>query len=83
MERSPHVLPSCDGTVTGALALEFQPVQSVSLRASSTQLFKVPELSEVFIGAGLYDELSSVAPSKSRLALMPSTFSLQAPLRLL
>ncbi|MFZ5604521.1 MAG: TonB-dependent receptor domain-containing protein [Pseudomonadota bacterium] len=42
--------------VTGALALEYEPVSSVLLRASSTQLFKGPELAEVYIGAGLFDE---------------------------
>lgn len=42
--------------VTAALALEFRPIESIALRASGTQLFKAPELSEVFTGAGLYDE---------------------------
>lgn len=42
--------------VTGALAVEYEPVSSLLLRASSTQLFKGPELAEVFIGAGLTDE---------------------------
>jgi hemoglobin/transferrin/lactoferrin receptor protein len=42
--------------VSAALALDFRPIESLSLRATSTQLFKAPELSEVFIGAGLYDD---------------------------
>lgn len=42
--------------ITGALELAFRPTDSVTLRASGTQLFKAPELSEVFIGAGLFDE---------------------------
>lgn len=41
--------------VSGALALEYEPVSSVLLRASSTELFKGPELGEVYLGAGLYD----------------------------
>ncbi|WP_026180351.1 TonB-dependent receptor domain-containing protein [Hahella ganghwensis] len=41
--------------VTGALAIEYEPTQEVLLRASSTQLFKGPEIGEVFTGAGLGD----------------------------
>lgn len=41
--------------LTGALAIEYEPTQSLLLRASSTQLFKGPEIGEVFVGAGLYD----------------------------
>ena len=40
---------------TGALALEFQATKNLQLRASTTQLFKGPEIGEVFTGAGLYD----------------------------
>ncbi len=40
---------------SGALALEYQASNSVLLRASSTQLFKGPEIGEVFIGAGIND----------------------------
>lgn len=41
--------------VTGALSLDFQATPNLLLRASATQLFKDPEISEVFIGAGLFD----------------------------
>lgn len=40
---------------SGALALEYRVNQSLAFRASSTQLFKGPELSEVFLSAGLND----------------------------
>lgn len=43
-----------DGT-SAALALEFQGSDQLLLRASSTGVFKAPEIGEVFIGAGLYD----------------------------
>jgi hemoglobin/transferrin/lactoferrin receptor protein len=42
--------------VTGALALRFDATNNLALRLSGTQIFKAPELSEVFIGAGLYDD---------------------------
>ncbi len=41
--------------VTGALAAELKMSDSVVLKVSATQLFKAPDLNEVFIGAGLYD----------------------------
>ena len=41
--------------VTGALALEYQANRHVLFHASSTQLFKGPELGEVFMGAGSRD----------------------------
>lgn len=41
--------------VTGALALEYYVTDDLLLHASSTQLFKGPEIGEVFTGAGLYD----------------------------
>lgn len=41
--------------VSGALALEVQPSDAFLIRLSSTELFQSPELSEVFVGAGLYD----------------------------
>lgn len=40
---------------TGALAAEFQPSDRVLLKASITQLFKGPEIGEVFTGAGSGD----------------------------
>lgn len=40
---------------TAALALEYQPISNTVIKLSSTQLFKGPELSEVFTGAGLGD----------------------------
>lgn len=42
--------------VTGSLAAEYQAGNHVLLRLSGTELFRAPELSEVFVGAGLYDE---------------------------
>lgn len=51
-----HVVKDTYNEVTGALAVEYEPVTSVLLRASSTQLFKGPELAEVYIGAGGTDE---------------------------
>ncbi|MEM6987039.1 MAG: TonB-dependent receptor [Pseudomonadota bacterium] len=42
--------------VRGALALEFAASAHWQLRASATQLFKAPEIGEVFIGAGLNDQ---------------------------
>ncbi len=41
--------------VTGALALEFHVTDDLLFHASSTQLFKAPEIGEVFTGAGLFD----------------------------
>ncbi len=41
--------------VTGALALEFHVTDDLLIHASSTQLFKAPEIGEVFTGAGLLD----------------------------
>ncbi len=41
--------------VTAALAADYELTPKVHLRASTTQLFKGPEIGEVFTGAGLYD----------------------------
>ncbi|MVF13858.1 TonB-dependent receptor plug domain-containing protein [Ketobacter sp. MCCC 1A13808] len=41
--------------VTGALALEYEAANGFSARASTTQLFKGPELGEIFVGAGIDD----------------------------
>lgn len=41
--------------VTSALAARFDVNSKVQLRASATQLFKAPEIAEVFIGAGSAD----------------------------
>lgn len=41
--------------VSAALAADWQIDDALSLRASATQLFKAPEIAEVFIGAGLND----------------------------
>ncbi|MEP1554331.1 MAG: TonB-dependent receptor [Paraglaciecola sp.] len=38
-----------------ALAFEYSPSNDLLFRLSATELFKGPEISEVFIGAGLYD----------------------------
>lgn len=40
---------------TFALALEFQPNDGLVFKASITELFKGPEIGEVFVGAGLFD----------------------------
>ncbi|WP_022952897.1 TonB-dependent receptor domain-containing protein [Leucothrix mucor] len=40
---------------TGALALEYQATDSLQLKLGQTQLFKGPEIGEVFTGAGLYE----------------------------
>lgn len=42
--------------VTAALSVRFDATENLALRLSGTQIFKAPELSEVFIGAGLFDE---------------------------
>lgn len=39
----------------GALAFEFQASDALTFKASGIQLFKAPEIGEVFVGAGLYD----------------------------
>ncbi|WP_049721423.1 TonB-dependent receptor domain-containing protein [Gilvimarinus polysaccharolyticus] len=41
--------------VTTSLAAEFQPINTLVFKASTTELFKGPELSEVFTGAGLFE----------------------------
>lgn len=38
-----------------ALAVEYAPSNDLLFRLSATEIFKGPEISEVFIGAGLYD----------------------------
>lgn len=38
-----------------SIAGEYQPTDSLLIKLSSTQLFKAPEVAEVFIGAGLND----------------------------
>lgn len=39
-----------------ALAVEYEPARQWLLRASATELFKSPELAQVFTGAGMRDE---------------------------
>lgn len=41
---------------SGALALEYQALDTLLLKVSTTQLFKAPEVAEVFTGAGLFDK---------------------------
>ena len=41
--------------VTGALSGEYTPTENWLFKLSATQLFKGPEIGEVFTGAGLYD----------------------------
>lgn len=38
---------------TGALAIEYEANENLIFRVSSTELFRAPELNEVFVGAGL------------------------------
>lgn len=45
---------SFDG-VTAAIAAEYAPNNTLLFKLSTTQLFKAPEIGEVFIGAGLFD----------------------------
>lgn len=40
---------------TGALAIEYAATDDLLFRVSNTELFKAPELAEVFIGAGIND----------------------------
>lgn len=40
---------------TGALGLEYALTNALNLGLHSTQLFKAPEVAEVYVGAGLYD----------------------------
>jgi hemoglobin/transferrin/lactoferrin receptor protein len=65
--------------LTGALAIEFRPTSALALRLSGTQLFKAPELSEVFIGAGLYDEPNpELLPETGRNVELGATWSTAA-----
>jgi len=41
--------------ISGALAAEYELSHALLLKLSTTQLFKGPEIGEVFTGAGLYD----------------------------
>lgn len=41
--------------ITGALAAEYAITPALLIKLSSTQLFKAPEIGEVFTGAGLFD----------------------------
>lgn len=41
--------------VTWAFAAEYEVTSNLLLKASTTQLFKAPEIAEVFTGAGLFD----------------------------
>ncbi len=54
-ELNSKVVDDTFSQASGALALEYQASNSILLKASSTQLFKAPEIGEVFIGAGLRD----------------------------
>ncbi len=45
--------------VTAALAGELQVTDHVLVKLSTTQLFKGPEIGEVFVGAGLFDTLNA------------------------
>lgn len=40
---------------TFALAAEWRPIEQLLFKLSGTELFKGPEIGEVFVGAGLYD----------------------------
>jgi len=45
--------------LSGSLALEYEASPYLVIRAGSTQMFKAPEIAEVFVGAGLYDSPNS------------------------
>ncbi len=55
VELDSAVVDSQFSEVTAGLALEYQFNQAFIAKISSTQLFKAPEIGEVFIGAGLTD----------------------------
>lgn len=42
--------------VSTALAAEFAPGSTTLIKLSTTELFKAPEIAEVFVGAGLFDD---------------------------
>lgn len=50
-----------------ALAIEFQPKDNLLLKLSTTQLFKGPEIGEVFVGAGLFDRANPDIESETGL----------------
>ncbi|GAB1264942.1 TonB-dependent receptor domain-containing protein [Aurantivibrio infirmus] len=52
---------------TGSLAIEYAFLDNFLVRASSTQVFKGPEIGEVFIGAGLNDAPNSNIDAESGL----------------
>lgn len=53
--------------ITGALAADVDITPELHLRISSTQLFKGPEIGEVFTGAGLYDTANQAIDHESGL----------------
>jgi len=50
-----NVVDNTYNEMTGGLAMTFDVNDAFSLRASGTQLFKGPEIGEVFLGAGIND----------------------------
>lgn len=50
-----------------ALAVEYQLLDSLLLKVSGTELFKGPEISEVFTGAGLFDTANAEIDAESGL----------------
>ncbi len=56
VELNSAVVTDSFSEITAALALEYHVTEDLLLHASSTQLFKAPEIGEVFTGAGFYDQ---------------------------
>lgn len=50
-----HYVNNDFSDITGALAVEYDATDNLLFRLSNTELFKAPELAEVFTGAGMYD----------------------------
>jgi hemoglobin/transferrin/lactoferrin receptor protein len=50
-----HYVDDDFSAFTGALAIEYEANDQLLFRLSNTELFKAPELAEVFIGAGIDD----------------------------
>ncbi|HEY6528961.1 MAG TPA: TonB-dependent receptor [Cellvibrionaceae bacterium] len=59
------VTDSAFDALSPALAVEYSPTQHLTTRVSSTGIFKAPELSEVFIGAGSEDEANPTIEAES------------------
>jgi hemoglobin/transferrin/lactoferrin receptor protein len=54
-----NVVDNTFDDVTFSLAGEYDLTESLIVKLSTTQLFKGPEIGEVFVGAGLYDSVNN------------------------